>query len=168
DAYDHYGNNGRRVIGFAQKEFRAASDSKFSVEEGNFPFEELTFIGIAAIMDPPRPDTANAIAQCKHAGIKVIIHQQPLRLLAKSDLLVVDVKSRRRVTVNVPVEEIEEETDKEWATVHGKMLPSMSDDDWDELLAHSYIVFARCFHVFHVILVYLTASTDILSQIHLS
>ncbi|VDK50044.1 unnamed protein product [Anisakis simplex] len=154
DAYDHYGNNGRRVIGFAQKEFRAASDSKFSVEEGNFPFEELTFIGIAAIMDPPRPDTANAIAQCKHAGIKVFMvtgdHPSTATAIAREIGLidepiiqVVDVKSRRRVTVNVPVEEIEEETDKEWATVHGKMLPSMSDGDWDELLAHSYIVFAR-------------------------
>ncbi|TKR89897.1 hypothetical protein L596_013936 [Steinernema carpocapsae] len=31
----------------------------------------------------------------------------------------------------------------DWATVHGKDLPSLSEDDWDDLLKKRYIVFAR-------------------------
>ncbi|VDM36969.1 unnamed protein product [Toxocara canis] len=154
DAYDHYGNNGRRVIGFAKRDFRAPLETKFNVDEPNFPFTELTFIGIAAIMDPPRPDTANAIMQCKNAGIKVFMvtagdHPSTATAIAREIGLighqekVIHEKSRRRVAVNVPPENLEEEETKEWATVHGRMLPEMSDADWNELLEHNYIVFAR-------------------------
>ena len=31
----------------------------------------LTFIGLVGLMDPPRPEAQEAIAQCKHAGIAV-------------------------------------------------------------------------------------------------
>lgn len=32
---------------------------------------ELSFIGVIGLMDPPRPEAKDAIAQCKHAGIAV-------------------------------------------------------------------------------------------------
>uniref|UniRef100_A0A1I7YUI8 Reverse transcriptase domain-containing protein n=1 Tax=Steinernema glaseri TaxID=37863 RepID=A0A1I7YUI8_9BILA len=63
DAYDHFGNHGRRVIGFAKRTFIAPAGFKFSYEELNFPLHNLTFYGMSAIMDPPRPDTAEAIRQ---------------------------------------------------------------------------------------------------------
>jgi sodium/potassium-transporting ATPase subunit alpha len=53
--------------------FRAPANVTFTADSGNYPIDALTFIGIAAIMDPPRPDTAQAIAQCKSAGIKVFM-----------------------------------------------------------------------------------------------
>uniref|UniRef100_F1KSV6 Sodium/potassium-transporting ATPase subunit alpha-4 n=1 Tax=Ascaris suum TaxID=6253 RepID=F1KSV6_ASCSU len=153
DAYDHYGNNGRRVIGFAKRDFRASPDTKFNVDEQNFPFAQLTFVGIAAIMDPPRPDTANAIAECKHAGIKVFMvtgdHPSTATAIAKEIGLighqeeVIHEKSRRRVAVNVPPDDLEEEATKDWAVVHGKILTEMNDAGWDQLLEHNYIVFAR-------------------------
>uniref|UniRef100_A0A1I8AS76 Cation_ATPase_N domain-containing protein n=1 Tax=Steinernema glaseri TaxID=37863 RepID=A0A1I8AS76_9BILA len=150
DAYDHFGGNGRRVIGFAHRTFLAPRDTKFSLEEGNVPLEALSFLGIAAIMDPPRPDTARAIAQCKQAGIKVFMvtgdHPTTATAIAREIGLigeaekVVPQRLGKSVKVNV-VEEAAEERD--WATVHGKMLPDMSARDWDELLLHNYIVFAR-------------------------
>uniref|UniRef100_A0A915B824 Cation-transporting P-type ATPase N-terminal domain-containing protein n=1 Tax=Parascaris univalens TaxID=6257 RepID=A0A915B824_PARUN len=153
DAYDHYGNNGRRVIGFARREFLAFPDTKFNVDEQNFPFAQLTFVGIAAIMDPPRPDTASAIAECKHAGIKVFMvtgdHPSTATAIAKEIGLighqeeVIHEKSRRRVAVNVPPDDLEEEATKDWAIVHGKILAGMNDAGWDQLLEHKYIVFAR-------------------------
>ena len=45
--------NGRRVIGFVHKLF-SASTPQFSMDEGNFPLSDLVFVGICAIMDPPR------------------------------------------------------------------------------------------------------------------
>lgn len=47
----------------------------------------------------------------------------------------------RKVSVNVPHEADEDERD--WAVVHGKMLADLSEAEWDELLTHNYIVFAR-------------------------
>ncbi|VDM29527.1 unnamed protein product [Toxocara canis] len=70
-AWEHYGNEGRRVIGFAWKHFIAATDTRFNVYDGELPQSELVFLGMAAIMDPPRDDAAMAIKQCKDAGVKV-------------------------------------------------------------------------------------------------
>ncbi|TKR73650.1 hypothetical protein L596_020936 [Steinernema carpocapsae] len=151
DAYDHFGNNGRRVIGFAHKSFIGSKDTKFNWEQGNVPLEDLTFLGIAAIMDPPRPDTAEAIRRCKEAGIKVFMvtgdHPTTATAIAREIGLIGESEkvTPRRLgkSVRVNVVEEDDEEEREWATVHGKMLPDMSDDDWDELLLHRFIVFAR-------------------------
>jgi sodium/potassium-transporting ATPase subunit alpha len=73
DAYLHFGNEGRRVIGFVSRTFEAPANIRFSIEEGNYPHNSLCFLGMAAIMDPPRDDTAKAIQACKDAGIKVFM-----------------------------------------------------------------------------------------------
>ena len=73
DAYLHFGNEGRRVIGFASKTFVAAETTLFSVDEGNYPQSDYCFLGMAALMDPPREDAARAIQECKEAGIKVFM-----------------------------------------------------------------------------------------------
>ncbi|KAK0408292.1 hypothetical protein QR680_003871 [Steinernema hermaphroditum] len=150
DAYDHFGSNGRRVIGFAQRVFTAPHDTKFNFESGNVPLEDLSFLGIAAIMDPPRPDTARAIQQCKQAGIKVFMvtgdHPTTATAIARDIGLIGEAEKvvPQRLGKSVKVNVVEEpEENRDWATVHGKMLPDMSEQDWDELLAHNYIVFAR-------------------------
>ncbi len=63
------------MIGFAMKKFRAPATIEFSGNDDNcnFPTTELSFLGMTAIMDPPRDDTATAIRQCKAAGIKVFM-----------------------------------------------------------------------------------------------
>ncbi|KIH45919.1 hypothetical protein ANCDUO_24031, partial [Ancylostoma duodenale] len=68
-AWESLGNSGRRVIAFAQAHFNASMNAKFGPGEDRWP-EDLVFLGMAAIMDPPRPETAAAIQQCKGAGIK--------------------------------------------------------------------------------------------------
>jgi len=70
-AYDAFANDGRRVIGFAQTIFTAPADIDFRAEEENFPTAGLTFLGVCAIMDPPRDESAISIRQCYEAGIKV-------------------------------------------------------------------------------------------------
>jgi sodium/potassium-transporting ATPase subunit alpha len=67
----HFGNEGRRVIGYVMRKFEAPANTKFSVDEANYPQDNLCFLGMAAIMDPPRDDTAKAIQECRDAGIKV-------------------------------------------------------------------------------------------------
>ena len=34
---------------------------------------ELTFLGLIAMMDPPRPEAKTAVALCKGAGIRVVM-----------------------------------------------------------------------------------------------
>uniref|UniRef100_A0A0K0D257 Cation_ATPase_C domain-containing protein n=1 Tax=Angiostrongylus cantonensis TaxID=6313 RepID=A0A0K0D257_ANGCA len=52
-AWESLGNAGRRVIAFAQAHFNAPINIKFVHGEYEWP-ENLVFLGMAAIMDPPR------------------------------------------------------------------------------------------------------------------
>ncbi len=54
NAYDNFGNNGRRVIGFVSTTFTAPTNTVFDAEAENFPTSGLNFLGMCAIMDPPR------------------------------------------------------------------------------------------------------------------
>lgn len=59
--------NGLRVLAFAYKDVK--EDSKITLED-EF---NLTFIGLIAMMDPPRIESAEAVANCINAGIKPVM-----------------------------------------------------------------------------------------------
>lgn len=63
-----YQNQAMRTLGFAYKEV-SPEHSDLETESSS----DLTFLGIAAIADPIRPDVPAAVAQCLHAGIQVKI-----------------------------------------------------------------------------------------------
>ena len=59
--------NGLRVLGFAYKEI--AEGEKIDFKDEN----DLTFIGLISMMDPPRTESAEAVAACIAAGIKPVM-----------------------------------------------------------------------------------------------
>ena len=65
-----YQNMAMRTLGFAYQEL-APGDATFS--DGRVTATNLTFLGIAAISDPVRPDVPDAVAECLHAGIGIKI-----------------------------------------------------------------------------------------------
>ena len=44
---------------------------KFDTDDVNFPLENLTFVGLMAMIDPPRAAVPDAVGKCRSAGIKV-------------------------------------------------------------------------------------------------
>jgi len=76
-------NRGLRVIAIAKK----IADSK-----EKDPYENLTFLGLVGLMDPPREEIQQAIERCKTAGIRVIMatgdHGETAREIAKAVKLV--------------------------------------------------------------------------------
>jgi len=70
-------DDGLRVLGFAYKKI----GSKYSIPSVE---NEMTFVGLAAMMDPPRKETKNAIKLCKEAGIKIIMLTGDHPITAKS------------------------------------------------------------------------------------
>jgi Ca2+-transporting ATPase len=61
---ERYASKSMRVLAFA---------SKCLAEEKTFSEEELTFIGLQAMIDPPRPDVLESIVKTGQAGIRVIM-----------------------------------------------------------------------------------------------
>lgn len=46
--------------------------------------QDLVFLGLAAMMDPPRPEVAEAVARCQAAGIKIVMITGDYELTAQS------------------------------------------------------------------------------------
>ena len=67
ETIDGLAARGQRVIAFASKPARDADSLEFDdIEEGG-----LTLLGLVGLIDPPRPEAVQAIAECKAAGIDV-------------------------------------------------------------------------------------------------
>ncbi|MBD3182084.1 HAD-IC family P-type ATPase, partial [Candidatus Poribacteria bacterium] len=56
--------DGLRIIALAAKETDSVEDE---------PYENLTFLGLAGMLDPPRKDVQSAIEQCHSAGIRAVM-----------------------------------------------------------------------------------------------
>ena len=71
-------SEGLRLLGFASKNISSLPHEGEKIEE------DLTFIGIMGIIDPPREEVKHAISTCHEAGIKVIMITGDHKLTATS------------------------------------------------------------------------------------
>ena len=62
---------------------RALPDGVFYYEAEQLE-QELIFMGLVAMMDPPRPEVAEAVQKCHHAGIRIIMITGDYGLTAES------------------------------------------------------------------------------------
>ena len=73
-----------RVLALAYKPI----DKNIDSQDSSKIEEELIFIGLVGIMDPPRPEVKNAIKKCHEAGIKVVMitgdHRNTATAIAES------------------------------------------------------------------------------------
>ena len=69
---------GLRVLGFVYREIESVRELSTEDETG------YTFIGLIAMMDPPRPESARAVADCRRAGIRPVMITGDHRVTAVS------------------------------------------------------------------------------------
>merc|ERR1740124_1124842 len=152
-AYLELGGMGERVLGFCHSFLDAKEYPKgyaFDNENVNFPLEGLTFVGLMAMIDPPRANVPEAVAKCKSAGIKVIMvtgdHPITAAAIAKNVGIISDGSNTVddiAKDMGIPVEEVDP-SKVNAAVVHGSKLKEMTAEDLDALLSnHEEIVFAR-------------------------
>ena len=71
-----YGNRGLRIIALASVDdvgSNASTRTAKTTEEYSRLEMNMTFIGLVGMLDPPRPEVAASIQQCREAGIRVVI-----------------------------------------------------------------------------------------------
>lgn len=82
EANSTFALKGERVLGFAisklnknnfPENFEFQNADPETGKSQNFDLENLTFVGLVGMEDPPRPGVKEAITICKKAGIKVIM-----------------------------------------------------------------------------------------------
>jgi magnesium-transporting ATPase (P-type) len=79
-ANDDYAREGLRVLAVARRELPAglAEYTPETIER------DLTFLGLVAMMDPPRPEVTQAVEKCRRAGIRIVMITGDYGLTAES------------------------------------------------------------------------------------
>nr|DBA15893.1 TPA: hypothetical protein GDO54_003347 [Pyxicephalus adspersus] len=153
NAYLELGGLGERVLGFCHYYFPEELHPKgfaFDTEDLNFSTENLCFVGLMSMIDPPRAAVPDAVGKCRSAGIKVIMVTGDHPITAKAIAKGVGIISEGNETVediaarlNIPVSQVNPR-DAKACVIHGTDLKDMSAEQIDEILQnHTEIVFAR-------------------------
>jgi magnesium-transporting ATPase (P-type) len=122
-ANDDYARNALRVLALALRELPARSSHAAYTPES--VERHLTFVGLAAMMDPPRPDVAEAMKKFHEAGIRVAMITGDYGLTAES-------VARRIGLLKTPVPPI----------LTGAELDELTEEDLQRLLVEE-VIFAR-------------------------
>ncbi|MCL2539873.1 MAG: cation-translocating P-type ATPase [Firmicutes bacterium] len=107
-----------RTLAFAYKECGGSKKFGFDNEQG------LTFIGFAGLIDPPRPEVAQAIKTCKAAGMTTV--------MITGDHLITALAIARQIGL----------AEREHEAITGKQLDAMSDAEFKRRI-ESIKVYAR-------------------------
>ncbi len=111
---EQFASSALRVLGFAYKEISPPLTPK-NIEK------DLVFLGLAAMIDPPREEVKHAVETCKNAGIKTVMitgdNQHTAKAIAKEIGLLNDDNQRI-----VTGEELDEMNDKEFEKIVGQIV----------------------------------------------
>jgi sodium/potassium-transporting ATPase subunit alpha len=152
-AYLALGSLGERVLGFCDlplPHHEYPIGFKFDNDEVNFPINNLRFLGLISLIDPPRATVPDAVAKCRSAGIKVIMVTGDHPITAKAIARSVGIISAGSKTVedlaleyHIPLESVNPR-DANAAVVNGSQLKDLASEELDDILKyHNEIVFAR-------------------------
>ena len=85
-ANDSYARNGLRVLAVALRKITAEAGLPvgLSAYTPELVEQDMTLLGLVAMMDPPRPEVAAAVEECHHAGIRIIMVTGDYGLTAES------------------------------------------------------------------------------------
>ena len=120
---DSYASRGLRVLGFAARQLEPRCAAPLKRDDAE---RDLSFLGLVAMTDPPRPEVADAVARCHSAGIRIIVISGDHPLTAAAVAHQVGIGSETSPVIT------------------GEQLAKMRDHELDELLRNGdEVVFAR-------------------------
>jgi len=156
--------SGQRVLLLAKKLIPSDSLDKSEIGDANFEDRlnamnvDLVVVGLIALVDPPREDTAETVRVCRRAGIRFAMVTGDFALTATSIARQVgivtthpsEIKRLADLPYDLPLDEIpafdddKEPGDKLTSLVlSGQEMMKMSESQWKQVLTFDEIVFAR-------------------------
>eukprot|EP00475_Leptophrys_vorax_P005425 TRINITY_DN13281_c0_g3_i2.p1 TRINITY_DN13281_c0_g3~~TRINITY_DN13281_c0_g3_i2.p1 ORF type:complete len:620 (-),score=194.27 TRINITY_DN13281_c0_g3_i2:53-1783(-) len=143
-------SQGQRVLAFGYKELdghQFPHNFPFKLEPPNYPDNDLVFLGLVGLMDPPKDRVREAVKACRDAKIQVMMvtgdHPFTAEAIArKVGLITGETIEQAAERLKVPTHDV---PDGEYSAVvvHGDKIDSMTNAEWDTVLRKKEIVFAR-------------------------
>ncbi|MHB8793627.1 MAG: cation-translocating P-type ATPase [Thermoleophilia bacterium] len=118
---DDLARAGLRVLAMAYRILPAGTELDSETVE-----QDMTFVGMMAMMDPPRPEVESAIALCREAGISVKMITGDYGLTAESVARRIGLLGSEQAYI-----------------VNGSDLEAMSDDELTSVVEEPNVLFAR-------------------------
>eukprot|EP01125_Pyxidicula_operculata_P009620 TRINITY_DN315_c0_g1_i2.p1 TRINITY_DN315_c0_g1~~TRINITY_DN315_c0_g1_i2.p1 ORF type:complete len:952 (+),score=188.38 TRINITY_DN315_c0_g1_i2:3200-6055(+) len=160
------GKVGERVLAFSYRRVSVNAkfpvfSSKFNADDYNIPSSKMIFVGLTALIDPPRPEVADCIKSLHKAGVQVMMVTGDHPITATAIARQVGIVTSQEVftpkdiiyELNAekdPHEEVDSES--EIQKIHGAIVITGNDIDqleqyqeaaWKKILRYDQIVFAR-------------------------
>jgi sodium/potassium-transporting ATPase subunit alpha len=141
EAYEGLGGRGERVLGFAYKELTGMKDDfKFSNKPApNFTMNDLTFVGLISLIDPPREGVPEAVIKCNRARVKVYMVTGDHPITAAAIAKQVNIIAQENIDSGDAIV-VKGDTIREWTEIAD---PVEQQKKWDAALDHKQIVWAR-------------------------
>ncbi len=118
DANDNYARQGLRVLAVAYRLLKKEDKipTAMSAYTPDLIEQDLTFVGLVVMADPPRPEVAAAVEECRHAGIRIIMITGDYGLTAESIAKRIGIVkgTNPRVVSGLELEEMSDEQLKEY------------------------------------------------------
>lgn len=118
DANDNYARNGLRVLAVAYRLLHKEDNlpEMMSDYTPEIIEQELVFVGLIVMADPPRPEVANAVEECRSAGIRIIMITGDYGLTAESIAKRIGIVkgAHPRVISGLELEDLSDEQLKEY------------------------------------------------------
>jgi len=134
--YNQMSSQALRVLSFAYRGLDTlgslASKRKLSFQEGGEAEKDLIWVGMMAMIDPPKPDVEKAIRECRNLGIKVIMITGDYEITAKAiaeQVRLINKKTEKLSNCNL--------------VINGKTLDTLSDKEIYSKIRDGACVFAR-------------------------
>jgi sodium/potassium-transporting ATPase subunit alpha len=154
---DQMSRKAERVIMLCEKTMRPSNSpgsNAFSDEVAENALDDLTIIGILGIIDPPRPETASTVAECRRAGIRffmvtgdygltaaAIAHN--IGIFTRESVDTVDTMRTHRDKSPSDIEKDRRDGAGRSLLLEGSGVSSLTQEDWDIVCEYEEIVFAR-------------------------
>ncbi|KAM9962467.1 hypothetical protein ACTFIR_005375 [Dictyostelium discoideum] len=150
-SYEHLAGKGERVLGLAYLPLdpqQYPNNYIFDMEEKNFPTKDLVFVGLTALMDPPRPGVPEAIRTCKEAGIRVMMvtgdHPLTGTAIAKQVGIIETDETLNDIAEREGVDVLSLDFSRGTSiAITGSMLDDLTSEQWDKILSLRELCFCR-------------------------